>query len=55
MEPTDTCFICGRPDLAKNLGVWFVKSECRTVHIDCWIDASGKDRDDGESTQQRAS
>jgi hypothetical protein len=39
MEHTETCFICGTSDSALNLGVWFVNSECRTVHVECWITA----------------
>lgn len=53
MEHTETCVICGRLDVPSNLSVWFVKSERRTVHVDCWIAAaSDKDRDDGESTER---
>jgi hypothetical protein len=39
MERPETCFICGKPDSARNLGVWFVDSECRTVHVECWVTA----------------
>ena len=39
MEQRETCFICGKSDSRANLGIWFVKSECRTVHVECWITA----------------
>lgn len=39
MEQPETCFICGKSDSTGSLGIWFVKSECRTVHVECWITA----------------
>jgi hypothetical protein len=37
MEQIETCFICGKPDSVRDLGLWFVNLERRPVHVACWI------------------
>lgn len=39
MEQVETCFVCGKSEPMRDLGVWFVKSERRPVHVACWIAA----------------
>ena len=39
MEHVETCFLCGKQDTPRNLGLWLVNSERRTVHVACWIAA----------------
>ena len=39
MEPVETCCICGESDSVRELGIWFVNSERRPVHVACWITA----------------
>jgi hypothetical protein len=44
MERTEACLICGLPEVARLLGVWFVNGDRWPVHLDCWIAAYGSDR-----------
>ena len=45
----ETCCICGNADSVRNLGLWFVNSERRTVHVTCWITAHETATGDQES------
>jgi hypothetical protein len=49
MEQIETCFICGKSDSVRNLGLWFVNTERRTVHVECWVTAH-EPRMGGEET-----
>lgn len=39
MEQVETCFICGTSDSVRDLGVWFLDSDPRPIHVACWIAA----------------
>jgi hypothetical protein len=37
---SETCFFCGEPGVvAHNLTVWYIETERRTIHTECWIAA----------------
>ena len=33
------CYLCDRPGMPRELGIWFVNGTRRPVHTQCWIDA----------------
>lgn len=37
MDTTEMCSVCGTVGALGELAAWFVNSERRTVHTDCWI------------------
>jgi hypothetical protein len=39
MDREQNCFFCGRTDRAGELIAWFLKSERRYTHVECWITA----------------
>ena len=49
MEHVETCYLCGKPDTPRNLGLWLVNSERRTVHVACWITAREASNGDKKS------
>ena len=39
MEQGEMCYLCDRPGMPRELGIWFVNGTRRPVHTQCWIDA----------------
>ena len=35
----ERCFICDKPDVLTNLGLWVTKDGRHSIHFDCWIEA----------------
>jgi hypothetical protein len=45
MERLEICSLCGLNDSPSALAVWFVSSERRAVHTECWIAAYCAERE----------
>jgi hypothetical protein len=46
VERVETCAICGQPDAADRLIGWYVGTERRAVHIECWLRAHRERREE---------